>query len=84
MKRYAPIQGGIELLAASRDSETFLANLTKLSSCDKATLRLDLFSLVLMEEGNRHTQSSLAAVLIFSTLISDRPLILRSFLVVEL
>lgn len=84
MKRYVPIQGGIELLAAGGDSKAFLANLTKLCSCYKSTLRLLLISVALMGKFNEPTQSNLAAVLIFSTLISDRPLILRSFLVVLL
>lgn len=83
---YLPIQSSIKLLASSRDSDTTLAHVSKFSSSDESSSGLCHLS--------RHfnaihkyilTDNFLAASLIFSTLVSEKPLILRSrFVVVEI
>jgi hypothetical protein len=80
-----PIQRSIELLTTCRDPNTALANLTKFSCSNEASCSWlhDIRDDKIAEVKYLLTDSFFAVSLIFSTLVSEKPLILRSLLVVH-
>ena len=78
-----PIQASIKLFATSRNSNATFADLAKLGGSDEATDRgLDVVNRYFCIPMTKLTAIFLAASLIFSTLISEKPLTLSSLLVV--